>query len=365
MDNSGLLFIPDISGFTKFVNETEVEHSSYIISELLENIINSNQIGLTISEIEGDAVLFYRFGKTPSLEEIYRQVENMFCNFQKQLKNYESRRACQCSACIAAVNLSLKVITHYGEFSTYNVKKYSKLIGKDVIVAHQLLKNDIDLHEYWLVTSDLCNSKINTGLPTWMNWQQGHKQTENGEVSFHYSMLTHLKEKVQPDPLSDLELGDNKMKVISQSKTIDAPSISVLSVIGNFSLRPKWMEGIKSVGQVSHPINHVGVKHSTVFNNRAMVFYSSSFSQNGDAFSYSETDEKKTLTIHFTLEPLPGNKTLLVIDYYMKKDPFAQLFFPLFMKNKLSRQLTKSLDNLEELCRQRNTGYTKALRKIE
>src|SRR5215216_2230230 len=157
MNNSGLLFIPDISGFTKFVNEIAIEHSRYIISELLENIINSNQMGLTISEVEGDAVLFYRFGKTPPLEEIYSQVENMFCNFQKQLKNYETRRACQCSACIAAINLSLKVITHYGEFSTYNIQRHSKLIGKDVIVAHQLLKNDIKLHEYWLISGDTSN----------------------------------------------------------------------------------------------------------------------------------------------------------------------------------------------------------------
>src|SRR5688500_3389665 len=202
MDNSGLLFIPDISGFTKFVNETEIEHSRYIIGELLENIINSNQIGLTISEVEVDAVLFYRFGKTPSLKEIYSQVESMFCNFQKQLKNYETRRACQCSACIAAINLSLKVVSHYGEFSTYNVQKYSKLIGKDVIVAHQLLKNDIDRHEYWLVTSDLFNSKTNSDLPEWITWQQGSKQTEKGEVTFHYSMLSQLKEKVHPDPIS-------------------------------------------------------------------------------------------------------------------------------------------------------------------
>jgi hypothetical protein len=66
MDYSGLLFIPDISGFTKFVNETEIEHSRYIIEELLENIINSNQIVLTNYEIEGYAVLFYRIGKTHS-----------------------------------------------------------------------------------------------------------------------------------------------------------------------------------------------------------------------------------------------------------------------------------------------------------
>jgi hypothetical protein len=52
MENKGLLFIPDISGFTKFVNETDIGHSRLIIQELLETLINTNQIGLEISEIE-------------------------------------------------------------------------------------------------------------------------------------------------------------------------------------------------------------------------------------------------------------------------------------------------------------------------
>jgi len=38
----------------------------------------------------------------------------------------------------------LKVITHYGEFTGYKVKKFYKLIGNDVIIAHQLLKNNSD-----------------------------------------------------------------------------------------------------------------------------------------------------------------------------------------------------------------------------
>jgi Protein of unknown function (DUF2652) len=350
MDNSGLLFIPDISGFTKFVNETELEHSRYIIGELLENIINSNKMGLTISEIEGDAVLFYRYGKIPSLEEIYAQVEDMFCNFQKQLKNYETRRACQCSACIAAKNLSLKIITHYGEFSSYNVNKYSKLIGKDVIIAHQLLKNDIDLHEYWLVTSSLFNeNKMEANLPHWVNWENGNKQTEDGEVNFHYSLLSRLRENVQPDPISKLDLGEKKFKVVSQSKIIDAPLLTVLSIIGDFSLRTKWMEGVSSVDQVSHPINHLGVKHRSVINNHTINFYSSSFSQTGDTFTYSETDEKKTISIYFTLKELSNDKTSLTIDYYHKNAPLQQLYFSVFKRKMIAKQLDASLKNIQTL----------------
>jgi hypothetical protein len=144
MEAKGLLFIPDISGFTQFVNQTDIEHSRLIIQELLEILINANEIGLEISEVEGDAILFYKFGESPRLEDIYRQVEKMFTEFHRHLSMYDLTRFCQCKACRSAVHLSLKVITHYGEFTGYNVRSFNKLIGKDVIVAHQLLKNDID-----------------------------------------------------------------------------------------------------------------------------------------------------------------------------------------------------------------------------
>ena len=65
MENKGLLFIPDISGFSKFVNNVEIDHSRMIVQELLEILINSNKIGLEVSEVEGDAILFYKFGSSP------------------------------------------------------------------------------------------------------------------------------------------------------------------------------------------------------------------------------------------------------------------------------------------------------------
>ena len=148
MENKGLLFIPDISGFSRFVAQTEIDHSRMIIQELLEILINANSMGLQISEIEGDAILFYKFGDRPALTDIYNQVEKMFVEFHRSIIAYEQSRYCQCKACMSAIDLTLKVITHYGEFTGYNVKQFNKLIGKDIIVAHQLLKNDIQQHEY-------------------------------------------------------------------------------------------------------------------------------------------------------------------------------------------------------------------------
>ena len=74
MENRGLLFIPDISGFTRFVNEVEIGHSRFIIQQLLDLLIKANEIGLEVSEIEGDAILFYKFGESPALKELYEQV---------------------------------------------------------------------------------------------------------------------------------------------------------------------------------------------------------------------------------------------------------------------------------------------------
>lgn len=194
MENKGLLFIPDISGFTNFVSNIELIHSQRIIRELLELLIDKNQLGFEISEVEGDAILFYKFGNSPDLSLIYEQVEKMFSAFQKYI--HEEHKDCNCKACATAVGLSLKIITHYGEFTAYKVKHFQKLIGRDVIIAHQLLKNDIDNNEYWLVTKSLTNDNPPDFFRHWMRWNKSAKQIENGEISFYYTPLNHLKSEI-------------------------------------------------------------------------------------------------------------------------------------------------------------------------
>ncbi len=83
-----LLFMPDISGFTEFLNNLEITHAQSIIQELLEIIIDSNQIGLEVSEIEGDAIFFYRIGKPPRFDELLQQIQTIFTRFHHHLELY-------------------------------------------------------------------------------------------------------------------------------------------------------------------------------------------------------------------------------------------------------------------------------------
>ena len=97
MPNNTLFLIPDISGFTQFVTQTETNHGQHIISELLELLIDANDIGLTLSEVEGDAVFFYT-QDIPKKQQLLGLVQSMFIKFHQHLKTYDKSRICQCGA---------------------------------------------------------------------------------------------------------------------------------------------------------------------------------------------------------------------------------------------------------------------------
>ncbi len=352
MNNKGLIFIPDISGFTRFVNEVEIDHSRHIIQELLEVIVNSNQIDLEISEIEGDAILFYKYGEMPDLSVVYNQVEKMFCAFHKHLLVYDHRRFCQCKACAGAVELTLKVITHYGEFTGYNVKNFNKLIGKDIIVAHQLLKNDIDQHEYWLVTDDLAKDEPERQVPEKLDWVKSEKQTETGTIHFLYTQLGHLKSKIMLDPLPELEI-KNKVKVLSFYKEYDTDIISLLHGVVDFHTRKLWQVGVKEIDSVTHDtIPRLGTSHRCILEKGQSIRYASSYSFAEEKIEYSETDDKKTSAIYSTFHKISDNRTGLTVDVYLKKNPFILSYFNLFEKKKLEKNFQQSMLNLEKFMKE-------------
>jgi hypothetical protein len=348
MDTKGLLFIPDISGFTRFVTESEINHSRLIIQELLELLINANQIGLEVSEIEGDAILFYKFGEIPKLEAIYQQVKEMFCEFHKNLMAYDQRKYCQCKACTSAADLSLKVITHYGEFTEYNVRNFIKLIGKDVIVAHQLLKNDIEQHEYWLVTRDLLNDQLPEDFTAWMKWDDSVKKTEAGEIHFHYTPLSQLKKGIADTPLPGINL-QGKKKILSVSRDYETNIITLFHATGSFEYRHRWWEGVKKIEVVNHFLPRVGMRSRWTLENGETAFYSSSYSYTETKIEFSETNEKGNQLTYYTLIYKDVNKTELTIDIYQTGNWISQLLNDLSGHQKMSSRLQKSLENLVPL----------------
>jgi len=172
----GTVIIPDISGYTEFVKSICVEAGRYIIRELLFSILNANKIGMNISEIEGDAILFYKFGKKPSTEEILKLYETMLKSFNRKLKEIEAIMGHELS-------LSLKLIAHYGTFSEYTIGSFKKLYGEPIIRAHTLLKNNIKSNTYVLMTNAFASKK------------RCKKEEEFFYINYEQYLLTNIKNK--------------------------------------------------------------------------------------------------------------------------------------------------------------------------
>ena len=59
MAQKGYLVIADISGYTAFVTQVEMEHAEEIMKILLSTLVKKMQSLLTISKLEGDAIFAY------------------------------------------------------------------------------------------------------------------------------------------------------------------------------------------------------------------------------------------------------------------------------------------------------------------
>jgi hypothetical protein len=180
----GLIIIPDITGFTNFVKHTNIDLGATITTALLNEIIDSNPLDLNISEIEGDAVLFYKMGKPIPITLLFAGLKNIYQAFNAKLRSL--RLIYNLHA-----DLSLKFIIHYGDINVYNIKGFKKLFGETVIEAHRLLKNEHSQSNYILITEDYLSAVGAVVLPFHVcNWKYNSFKSQflEGlrEVSFHY-----------------------------------------------------------------------------------------------------------------------------------------------------------------------------------
>lgn len=342
-DDKGLLYIPDISGFTKFVTQTEKKHSNHIIQELIEVILDSNSIDLRVSEIEGDAVLFYRPGPAPSLSELVRQTKQMFVNFHSYLRIIERDRICQCGACSSASKLTLKFITHYGELEEVSIQNFKKIMGSDVILAHRLLKNDISDSEYLLYTSHYKGALSDSAnQEEWIVEKSYSEEIENfGNIDSTYIGLSVLKQQLpEIPPVSPTEPMTGEADVVTY---IEAPILFVHDALTVQEHKWEYVEGIKDI-RGSEDINRLNASHTCVFDDLEVHFVTTGHSAGKEQMSFTERAEigkGVAFTNYYKLKSV-GNGT--EVSFYLiqdnsddeKKNFISNLLTPL--KNKIIRK---------------------------
>jgi len=276
----------------------------------------------------------------------------MFRAFHQYLITYDNRKICQCKACISAIDLSLKVITHYGEFTPLSVQKFNKLIGKDVIVAHQLLKNDIEQHEYWLVTKEVLQNQQPTELAQWMHWDSSTKQTESGNINFHYTQLGPLKNEISQSPTQpDIS---KKIKMLSVSKDYAIDIKTLCYTVVHFEFRHLWYAGIKAIDEVEHFLPGIGSRHRHVLENgKTETMYISSFVYDPEGKTiFSETNEKDKNSFYFIAEKTGEHSCRLTLEIYFQPNIIKQALFNGFEKKKKELEFQQSLQRLDKILQE-------------
>lgn len=189
----GHLVIADISGYTRFLTDNELEHANGIIGELLNAVIAAIQAPLAVSSIEGDAVFMY--GVMPegmSGQTVLESVELLYCSFATSLETMVLNTSCPCNACANIGSLGLKIVMHCGEFAKAEIGGRETLSGPDVILAHRLLKNQIreavGIADYMLVTEQCVEDLGVQGIVA--GWIEHSEEYEHvGEVNGYVSSL--------------------------------------------------------------------------------------------------------------------------------------------------------------------------------
>jgi hypothetical protein len=150
----GFLVLADISGFTAFVTETELEHGPPIIAELLEEVIRCISPPLDIRGVEGDAVFALGpHGTVLPPATLLDVLHAGFVGFREKREALAADESCACNACRSVGRLRLKAIGHYGPFLEHTVGGLAQTGGRDVILAHRLLKNAVpQTTDYALLT---------------------------------------------------------------------------------------------------------------------------------------------------------------------------------------------------------------------
>jgi hypothetical protein len=100
MAQKGYFILTDISGYTEYLTESELEHAHETLQSLFDAQLANIKFPLKISGFRGDAIFIY----TPEAcfvnpQSFLETLENLYIVFAETLRQMQFNTTCQCRAC--------------------------------------------------------------------------------------------------------------------------------------------------------------------------------------------------------------------------------------------------------------------------
>jgi len=279
------ILIPDISGFTEFMTKTELSHSSHAISMLIDAIVKAVDEDYEVSEIEGDAVLLIKKGIAPAKKDILDICIKIFNAFHYQRKWMMQHTLCPCKACMDLADLTLKFVVHYGPLAEIKVGRFVKYSGVEMIVAHRLLKNRIENHEYLLVTEKMMQKVDDDPESFNVEWEISSEDFDSiGSVNYYFTLLNEARKQAPEPPDPPSYYSDDTPYL---EETITGNFKDVYNEIMNIPDRDKWVPGLQKVEQET-PDVFVGNTHLCTFESYKAIITPLRMKVTDNSITYAE-----------------------------------------------------------------------------
>jgi class 3 adenylate cyclase len=135
--------IADISGYTGYLVEVELEHAQDILADLVGAVVTALRPDFRLAKLEGDAAFMAMTAETIDGSMLLDTIERCYFGFRRRRRDVRQATSCECNACSRIPDLDLKFVVHHGSAIEHKVAGQHELVGPDVIVVHRLLKNEV------------------------------------------------------------------------------------------------------------------------------------------------------------------------------------------------------------------------------
>jgi class 3 adenylate cyclase len=233
---TGYIAIADISGYTTFVADTEIEHSREILAELLEVTSRELERHLRLSRVQGDALIC-----VGEEDEVIPCLEDAFLSFHRRVRAMVAATTCPCNACRSVPNLTLKFVAQHGTYSTVSVRGTVDLVGADVNIAFRLLKNHVPSHEYILATNSVLERLPPLARERFMPISEDY---DLGHVEAGYRDLHDLRERAYQQLTQRVTPRDADFTLTA---TLDAPPADVYAQL----VKPSTMQRVAGTPNIT------------------------------------------------------------------------------------------------------------------
>ena len=145
MASTGYFVVADITGYTAFLTQSELDHAEDILNALFKAQLDYFQPPLILNGFRGDAILAYvPEGGFVQGQTLLETLENIYFAFIDLREKMRQNTTCTCKACRNISNLDLKLFVHHGQYLLQKMGDREELLGADVIVVSRMMKNDVE-----------------------------------------------------------------------------------------------------------------------------------------------------------------------------------------------------------------------------